>query len=113
MTQRTLPSAERPLAVIAQVIWYVFDVIAVLLLLRFVLKLFGANTAAAFTQFFYGLTNPLVAPFVNVFTPVQTQGSLLEWSTLLALFVYWLIAFVVTQLLTLPQSTPSSEIHSA
>lgn len=41
-------------------IWYILSVIEVLLLLRFIFKLLGANTGSGFTIFLYSITNTAI-----------------------------------------------------
>ncbi len=103
--------AVKPLYRGTQIIWYVFSVLEALLLLRFFLKLIGANPAAGFTNLIYSLTYPLVAPFLYVIHSPQVAGSTFEWTTLLGLFVYWLLAWGVVRLLAMgrPVSTIEAE----
>jgi len=70
-------------------VWYILGLIEVLLAFRFVLKLLAANPTAGFSSFIYGVTYVFAAPFVSVFRLTQVAGSIFEWTTLLAMFVYW------------------------
>lgn len=90
-------------------IWYIFYVIETLLVLRFALKLLGANAGAAFTQFVYTLSAPFVAPFMYVFGSPSVAGSVFELSTLLALFVYWLLAWGIVKLIVMNRSVSHVE----
>jgi len=87
-------------AVVINVVYFLFGVIIVLLALRFALLLFGANPAAAFSAFIYTVTAPLVAPFQAVFGATQIEGAVFEWSTLLAIAIYALLAWGVAALIT-------------
>lgn len=81
-----------------QAIWLVFGVIEALIAIRFVLRALGANPAAGFAQFIYGITNPLVAPFVGLFgTPTAANGSALEPHSIVALLVYALLGWLVAK----------------
>jgi len=82
------------------VVWYIADLLELLLLLRFSLRLFGANPNAPFTSFVYQLTYPLVSPFFGVFgaTPTQSGLGVFEWNSLLAMLVYYLVAVIVVRL---------------
>jgi uncharacterized protein YggT (Ycf19 family) len=87
-------------AVIARrVILYLLDVLEVLLAFRFFLRLLAANPASPFVQFIYALTQPLVYPFTGIFPPIASQGSVLEWATLLAMVVYAIIAWGIVRLI--------------
>ncbi len=67
---------------VSRVTALVFTVLEVLLLVRFALKLFGANAEQPLASAIYGATEPLVAPFRGIFaqpagTPVVEIGTLL------------------------------------
>jgi YggT family protein len=72
-----------------------------LLGIRFVLGLFGANPAAGFAQFIYGLTGPFIAPFVGLFGQPRFEGSVFEFNSLVAIIVYALIAWVLVKIVWL------------
>lgn len=91
--------------------WYVAGVLEVLLAFRFFLKLFAANPDAFFTRLIYVITYPFAAPFLNVFQVKQSEGSVLEVTTLLAMLVYWLLAWGISKLLVI--SKPVSEPEAA
>ncbi len=76
---------------------------------RFVLKLLAANAGAGFTKFIYNVTQPFVGPFLNVFRIVKVQGSIFEWTTLLAMLVYWLIALALIRLFVMSRTVSTPE----
>jgi YggT family protein len=82
-------------------IYLAFGVIDGLLLIRLVLKLLGANTAAGFTQWIYGVTDVLLAPFRNLLPAIGNEHSLLEMSVVVAILVYALIAWVLARLMAI------------
>lgn len=84
-----------------QGIYVLFGFIEVLLAIRFVLRLLGANAQAGFAQLIYGVTGPLVGPFQGLFGTVQSDASVLESSSLVALVVYALVAWLVVKLASL------------
>ncbi|MBX4198331.1 YggT family protein [Candidatus Parcubacteria bacterium] len=92
---------------------YVLGLLEALMAFRFVLKLLGANPAAGFSTFIYGVTYPFVAPFLTVFRMTRiTSGSVFEWTTLLAMFVYWLIAMAIIRLFLMSRSVSTPEAAS-
>lgn len=101
--------ADRALYRSTQFVWYILYVIETLLIFRFALKLFGANAAAPFTSFIYNLSGVFLAPFRFVFGTENIAGSVVEWSTLLAVFVYWLLAWGVVELLVMNRSISTYE----
>ncbi|HSX37078.1 MAG TPA: YggT family protein [Patescibacteria group bacterium] len=100
-------SAAEPKTTVQNVVWYILGVVEVLLALRFVLKLFGANAASGFVNFIYNVTGVLTAPFDNIFgvttaTAGQTK-SVFEPSILVAAAVYALIGWGIVKLITINQ----------
>lgn len=104
--------STKPLYRGTQIVWYVVAILEAMLAFRFVLKLLDANPAAGFTSFIYGATYPFAAPFLSVFKITKVQGSVFEWTTLLAMLVYWLIAMAVAKLLVMGKtvSTPEAAV---
>jgi hypothetical protein len=105
--------STKPLYRGTQVVWYILGIIEVLLAFRFVLKLLGANPAAGFTSFIYGITYVFASPFLTVFRSSQiTTGSTFEWTTILAIFVYWLIALGIINIFLMSKtvSTPEAAV---
>ena len=83
---------------ITRAIYLLFGLIEALLVIRFVLKALGANAEAGFAQLIYGVTGPLVAPFMGLFgTPQAAGGSVLEVHTLIAIVIYALVAWLVSR----------------
>lgn len=99
----------KPLFKGIQITWYALGLIEGLLLFRFILKLFGANSAAGFSQFIYGITNIFASPFLNVFGKTYVAGNSFEWTTLLAMLVYWIIAFGIIQIFLMSKTVSTSE----
>lgn len=105
-------SSTKPLYRGTQVVWYILGFIEVLLLFRFVLKLLGANPNAGFSDFIYSFSYIFVAPFLNVFKVTAVQGSVFEWTTLLAALVYYVIAWGVIKIFLMSKtvSTPEAAV---
>jgi YggT family protein len=82
-------------------IYLLFGILEGLLGIRFVLGLLGANPAAGFAQFIYGITGPFIAPFVGLFGQPRFQGSVFEFNSLVAVLVYALIAWVLVKVVGL------------
>lgn len=99
----------KPLFRGTQIVWYILTVIEAFLLLRFVLKLLGANPAAEFTSFVYSVSAIFVSPFQAVFRNAAVQGSVFEWTTLLAMLIYYLIATGLIRLLVMGKPVSVAE----
>lgn len=108
MDSYTSPSTK-PLYRGTQIVWYIAGLLEALLAFRFLLKLFGANAAAGFTAFIYGITQPFAAPFLSVFRITRVEGSIFEWTTLLAMLVYWLVAMAIGKLFVMGKTVSTPE----
>jgi hypothetical protein len=95
-----------------RVVWYIFGAIEALLILRFLLRALAANPEAAFTQFVYAASQLFVAPFVFVFGTPSIGGSALELSTLLAMVVYWFLAWGIVKLLLMQRPVSRYEARA-
>jgi len=91
---------------VIQTVWWIVGFVEVLIAIRFVLKLFGANPAP-FVRFMYDLTWPFVAPFHGIFNTAQEGKSILEPESLVAMAIYALIGWGIVSLIRL-LSRPSS-----
>jgi hypothetical protein len=87
----------------------VLGLIEMLLAFRFVLKFLGANAGAGFTSFIYNASYIIAAPFLSVFGVTQVEGSVLEWATLLAMFVYWAVAVGIIKLFLMGKTVSTPE----
>ncbi|NCN52490.1 YggT family protein [Candidatus Parcubacteria bacterium] len=109
----TLPNAqEKALYQMTRVVWYIFSVVEALLILRLILRLFGANAGAQFTQIVYSISGVLVAPFQFVFSTPTLEGSALELNTILAILVYWFVAWGIIRLILMTRPVTKYEAHS-
>ncbi|MHB9150988.1 MAG: YggT family protein [Thermoleophilia bacterium] len=97
-------------SVLAGLVWIAGTVLAFLLGFRFALKAFGANSEAGFAQFVYGASDVFLAPFRAIFSTDQVEGSVFEWSTLVAIAVYLLVAWAIVSLIRVlaPRRTVSA-----
>lgn len=106
-------ASTKPIYHATQIVWYILGIIEILLAFRFVLKLLGANSGAGFTSFVYGITYVFATPFLSVFkNNVIVPGSIFEWTTLLAMAVYWVIAAGIIKLFLMGKtvSTPEAAV---
>jgi len=69
----------------------------------------GANPNAGFTDFIYSVTHVFVAPFVNVFRVTYVEGNVLEWTSILAMIVYYLLALAIIRLFLMGKSVSTPE----
>ena len=101
-TSNSRDKAEHTQNLAVRIIWYIAGVLLVILGLRFVLSLLGANQSNGFANFIYSVSHPFVAPFFSLFSYKQSFGSShFEIYTLVAVVVYALIAWGLAKLFTL------------
>lgn len=83
------------------VAYLIFAVIDVVILIRIVLKVLGANTAVPFTNFVYGVSDFFLAPFRGLFPVFASGRSVFEPSAVIALAVYALIGYLLARLIAI------------
>jgi len=86
--------------------WFVV-VLEITLVIRFFLKLITADPHNLFAGFLYALTDILLFPFAGI---VRSPISPFEWSTLIAMIVYWLIFWAIRRFLLILISSPEEPI---
>jgi uncharacterized protein YggT (Ycf19 family) len=102
-TTATVPRNEVVWAV-TRVVTLLFTVVEVLLLVRFSLKLLGANANQPLVAGLYRITEPLVQPFQGIF-PEPTGLAVLDLAALLAIAFFFLIAALIVALVRAITST--------
>lgn len=82
-------------------IYFIVGLIEVLLILRFLLRFFGANTQNEFAQFIYNLSAPLMAPFSTLFVSSKAGGgaNIFDVNILIAIIVYSLLGWLAVSLI--------------
>jgi len=101
--------STKPLYRGTQIVWYLLGLLEAFLAFRFVLKLLAANPSAGFSSFIYSVSYPFVAPFLSVFHITKVEGSIFEWTTLLAMLVYWLIAWAIVKMFFMSKTVSTPE----
>jgi hypothetical protein len=113
MPNQPSPTETTTLYKTTRVLWYIFYVLEVLLAFRFFLKMFGANAGAGFTDFIYTLSSIPLAPFRFVFSNNAVGSSVFEWSTLLAMAVYWVLVWGIVKLVLIPRTVDINRAKDA
>ena len=86
--------------------WFLV-VMEVTLAIRFFFKLIGASTTNLFAGFLYALTDIVLIPFANIVrSPSIAPEQAFEWSTLIAMIIYWLIFWAIRRFLSILVTTP-------
>lgn len=99
----------KPLFRGTQVVWYLCALLEIILGFRFFLRLAGANPAAGFSTFIYAISWPFAEPFIAVFKTTVVSNKVFEWTTLLAMVVYLLIAWGIASLFVMSKTVSTPE----
>ena len=85
---------------LAYVVYAYLIVVEILLLQGFLLRLFGADESAGYTQWAYDSLDRVMEPFRGIFTPIEFEGdSVLDTSILFAMVIYGIIAIALRALI--------------
>jgi uncharacterized protein YggT (Ycf19 family) len=80
-------------------IYFILGVLEVIMGLRFIFRLLGANQGNGFISFLYNLSHPFVMPFNGIFNDQAIgSASVFELSTIIAMLIYALIAWGLVKL---------------
>ena len=90
-------SPHTPVWTVTRVITLLFTVIEVLLLVRFGLKLLGANAGQALVASLYAITEPLTRPFQGIW-PQATTPVVFDLPALLAIIFLFMVAALMVAL---------------
>lgn len=92
----------------SQLIWLVTGILEGMFGLRFLLKLIASNPENAFVRLLYGFTELFLRPFLTIQPTPEAGGMALEISTLIAMAVYALVAWVLVKVLWVIFDRPAS-----
>lgn len=94
-----------------QIIWYVLVVIEVLLVFRLALQALGANPYTGFVSLVYLVSDPFALPFRGILTAGTSGTSVFDWSIIIAMIVYALIASGLVQIMQLVKPVTPHEVE--
>ena len=82
-----------------QLVWLLFGILEALIALRIGLKLIGANPGNPFADIIYGFTSLFLFPFTGLVGTPAAGGMVLEFSSVIAMIVYALIAWALERII--------------
>jgi len=93
-------------------LWFLM-VLEVTLLVEFFLMLIGAAQNNLFAGFMYALTVIPLYPFTGIVpsTKLGNSGAVIEWSTLIAMAVYFLVFYALRRFLSILISGPEEPVE--
>lgn len=82
-------------------IYFLIGALEVLLLLRFILRVSGANSQNTFASFVLNLSEPFVAPFSTLFISPTAEGArfIFDVNLLIAMLVYGVLGLLAGRLI--------------
>ena len=107
--ERSIAAANQNSAIarVVNITYFLFGMLELLLAVRVILHLVGANADNGFANFIYGLSAPFVALFVSLLkNPVLSTTAVLEVTTIIAMIVYAMLAWLIGRLIWLALSRP-------
>lgn len=100
---------------LTNLIWLLLATLEVLLMFRLALRLIAANPAAPFVALIYTLSDLFLWPFFGmVINPIAVNGSVLEITTIFAMFVYLALGAITVKLLNMASTVkgfPFRQVH--
>jgi len=92
---------------IVNIVMFLFGALELLLVVRFFFQLVGVNAGNSFAVFIYSLSYPFVALFSTlVQNPVVGGTSVFEITTIIAMLVWGIVAWLISRLIWLVLSRP-------
>jgi YggT family protein len=103
----TAANQNSSIARLVNIIYFLFGALELLLAVRVILHLVGVNEANGFATFVYGLSAPFVALFSSLLqNPALSTTATLEVTTIIAMIVYAIAAWLLGRLVWLTLSRP-------
>ncbi|NCU37646.1 YggT family protein [Candidatus Saccharibacteria bacterium] len=84
-----------------QIVWYIAGFIIVLLALRVLLLMLGANQGNWFVDFIYSVSAIFAAPFAGIFAAPTYGQFFFDTASVVAIAIYALLAWGIQKLVTI------------
>ncbi len=93
------------------VVWTLTGFVEIVVAIRIIFKLIGANAGNGFVRFIYDISGVFVNPFQGIVRDVSSGSSVFEINSLIAMLIFILIAWGVLKLfwLILTVTEPSDD----
>ncbi len=111
--ERTSVRTQKSNLKLRKIVSYILGVLEVLFAFRLVFKLLGANPESIFVSMIYTVSGALLTPFTGIFRSAVNEGietqSVLEPTTIIAMFVYALVAYGIVRIIEINE-TPKNKV---
>ncbi len=94
---------------VSQLLWLLLGIVDGMIALRVILKLMAANPLNDFVAFVYNVTAPFVAPFFGITGTPTADANVLEIGSIIAMVVYFFVAWIVVRLVSVVFARPSAK----
>jgi uncharacterized protein YggT (Ycf19 family) len=85
---------------ITRMVDFFVGLVMLILGLRILFRLFGANPSAGFVEWIYDTSDVIIAPFRGIFPPATIEpGNVLDVSAIFAVLVYAVLGYLLTSFL--------------
>lgn len=81
-----------------QLIWLLFGLLEAAIGLRVLFKLIAVNPTNPFAAFLYKVTDLFLAPFTSLVQAPEAGGMVLEFSSIIAMIIYALVAWALDRI---------------
>lgn len=105
ISTRQVDGKELTLSKVNKVVWLIVNLIGIVILLRFVFLLLGANIYG-FSKFIVDVSNPFVRMFQGIFPASRVEGAYFDTAALLAIGMWYLLGFIITTILNIFSNRP-------
>ncbi len=93
---------------LTQLVWLLFGILEALIGLRVLLKLIAANPNSPFAALVYSASSLFVWPFAGLTRTPAAEGMVLDIPSIIAMFVYALVAWAIVRLIWIVLDRPAS-----
>ncbi len=101
VVENTAAARQNALFRVTQLVWLLFGILEALIALRIILKLIAANPYSVFASLVYSITDLFLWPFSGLVANPAFNGMVLELTSIIAMIVYALIAWVIVRIVWL------------
>jgi uncharacterized protein YggT (Ycf19 family) len=95
-----------------QIVWLLFGILEGLIALRILLKLIAANPNSPIAALIYGFTGLFLYPFSGLTSTPSAGGMVLELSSILAMIIYALVAWVIVKMINVIFYRPRGPVEA-
>ncbi|MDD2822551.1 MAG: YggT family protein [Candidatus Daviesbacteria bacterium] len=93
------------------IVWYLLSILELLLIFRILLKFVGADPISLFTSSVYTTSDFFALPFSGIISSSIAGKSIMEWSTFVAMAVYWVVIWLIIEFFQLVKPIEAQDME--